>query len=94
MINFGHQDLWHPNLKRKWLDDRNYVIVDNRRKIYKTSLIQLANDSGFLANQDNHPKMQCGCRFIKQDIVKPASPSTASSFLEVKSNVNLGKIII
>ena len=26
IINFEHQDLWHPHLKRRWLDNKNYVI--------------------------------------------------------------------
>jgi hypothetical protein len=86
MIN-NHQDLWHPHLKRKWLDDKNYVIYDNQKKIYATSLIQLKADSAFLEN-NTKPKLQCGCRFIKQDIMKSPYPAMASSFIELKANAN------
>jgi hypothetical protein len=50
-------------------------------------LIQLqSNNAGFLSKGGNGkaPKMQCGCRFIKQNIVdKPTGKAT--SFIEVNS---------
>jgi hypothetical protein len=81
--------MWHPHLKRRWLDERNYVIYDNRRKAFPTSLVQLSTTGGFLSDEKkNNPKMQCGCRFLKQDIVGASSSGgKSSSFLELKSNV-------
>jgi len=61
--------MWHPHMKRTWIDDRNYLIYDRSRKVYSTSLIQLKTDTGFLDSNESSPKIQCGCRFIKEDIV-------------------------
>jgi hypothetical protein len=87
--------MWHPHLKRRWLDDKNYVIYDNRRKAFPTSLVQLSTAGGFLSeDKKNHAKMNCGCRFLKKDIVGASSPgkSSSSSFLELKSNVSSNDI--
>ena len=85
--------MWHPHLKRKWLDDRNYVIYDNRSKVYSTSLIQLKTGSGFLSDsKTDSAKMQCGCRFLKQDIVTASTQNNINkqtSFLETNSSIKM-----
>ena len=88
--------MWHPHLKRKWLDDKNYVIYDNRSKVYPTSLIQLKTGSEFLSNNkegsNNSAKMQCGCRFLKQDIVTASTQNNIgkqTSFLETNSSIKM-----
>ncbi len=84
--------MWHPHLKRNWIDEHNFEIIDNRKTIYPTSisLLQLRQSDNFLNENEGNPhKMQCGCRFLKQDVLQNSSKSP--SLLELQSNVNLKK---
>lgn len=63
--------MWHPHLKRKWIDDNNYMIIDNRKKVYQTSLLQIQSSNFLDVTSQRAPKMSCGCRFIKQVDIEP-----------------------
>lgn len=59
------KDTWHPHLKRNWLNEKEYEMIDHRAKTYP-AFLQMASNN-FLADDYNGKKMSCGCRFIKLD---------------------------
>jgi hypothetical protein len=67
-MNLESGSLWHPHLKRNWLNENMFEIVDSRSKVFSTSFIQLS--SSFL-QQEQDNKMHCGCKFIKHENAVP-----------------------
>lgn len=70
-----NEDLWHPHLKKNWVDEKDYTVVDHHSKVYQTylSLLQLSDKSGDInidkssevKNLITNQKLACGCRFLK-----------------------------
>jgi hypothetical protein len=63
--------MWHPQLKRTWLDNDKFIIENKARRIpANLELLQLnSRTNSFLIKKDNKPnqKLNCGCKFIKDD---------------------------
>ena len=66
--------MWHPHLKRDWIDNKNFKIINSRKIIDPKFQIFLQIESetkekNFLSNQVIKPldkKMKCNCKFIKE----------------------------
>jgi hypothetical protein len=96
--------MWHPHLKKIMDENNSMEVFDNRKRIFPASLSLLQLGGGnFLQNTDQgHPKMQCGCRFLKQDQIQSPVAATninnnanltpVTSLLEIENNTGFEKI--
>ena len=95
---FAQRDeMWHPHLKKTWLDNDKFIIEDKNKNIpANLELLQLnSRKSAFLIkNEDSQsPKLECGCKFIK-DVKNYKSRNSDLNLnnIENTDNVSLAKI--
>jgi hypothetical protein len=83
-------DMWHPHLKKKWLNEENYEIVDSRKESFP-SFIQVMPEAtkGFLKTSGNGKKMECRCKFMPDNEIK-----RMGDMLLNEANGNRKKIIV
>lgn len=74
--------MWHPHLKRNWINDKEFVMEDRHWKEYPLSLSLLQVDQSEFLKEPNNPKLQCQCRFIKDIAAKPEKKED-TSFMQV-----------
>ena len=83
---FNSEEMWHPHLKRNWLNEKDYEIIDKRKATYPAFLQIGSTENNFLSQQDyNGKKMQCGCKFIK---INTLNNSSNKNFRADNSNNN------
>lgn len=85
------EDLWHPHLKRSWIDNKESLVIDHKNKDYLTnlSLIQLTegtqkldiDNSNDFKNLIMNPKLSCKCRFLKHLEGEDCKPSSNTQSL-------------
>jgi hypothetical protein len=59
--------MWHPHLKRNWINEKDFHIVPTKSGGFPVFL-QVNKENSFLTNDSNaKQKMQCSCKFVKLD---------------------------
>jgi len=57
--------MWHPHLKRNWINEKEFEIVDVDKNKYPAFLQITKNQNTFLS--ENKKKLQCSCKFVKEE---------------------------
>jgi hypothetical protein len=82
--------MWHPHLSKNWVNEKQFEIIDHKRKTYP-AFLQVERKEKLFLNEDmfDSKKMQCSCRFVKAEVTRESLvPEKDNSFRTQKLKQN------